>query len=217
MLLPLLRQVRYCWSTLSARKGAWLGEEGGRSYTADELLSETKARAKEITSKSEKITNKKDIDKIAEAVALSAIKFEYLKIAPEKEILFSWEKALNFEGNSGPYCLYTYARAARIIEKAGSFAVPSAFTHMQRAQDLELVKRIGAFQEVVEKACNEYRPNVITDYLLDLASAFSKFYEEMPVLKGGDAMQERLTIVSAVKQVVRNALALLGISVVERM
>jgi arginyl-tRNA synthetase len=202
--------------TLSARKTEWLGEEG-RSYTADELLKEAKDRAKEITSKSEKITDKSDIDKIAEAVALSAIKFEYLKIAPEREILFSWEKALNFEGNSGPYCLYTYARAARIIEKAGSFTPTSEFTHMERAQDFELIKRIGMFQEIVEKACNEYRTNVITDYLLDLASEFSKFYEEMPVLKGGDAMQERLSIVSAVRQVTKNALALLGISVVEKM
>lgn len=76
---------------------------------------------------------------------------------------------------------------------------------------------MGQFNEIVEKACNEYRPNVITDYLLNLSSAFSRFYEAMPVLKGGEAMEERLAIVSAFRQVVRNALALLGIGVVERM
>jgi arginyl-tRNA synthetase len=202
---------------LSTRKGGWLGQEGGRSYTADELLKEAKERAREIASKNEKLTDKGEIERIANAVALGAIKFEYLKIAPEREILFSWEKALNFEGNSGPYCLYTYARAARIIEKGVLVPTPLKFTHIERAEDFELVKQIGMFQEMVEKACNEQRPNVLTDYLLDLASKFSKFYEKMPVIKGGAAMQERLTIVASFKQVMRNALWLLGIGVVERM
>ncbi len=203
-------------NSLSTRKGGWLGHDG-RSYTADELLKEAKERAREIASKSEKVSDKGEVDRIANAVALGAIKFEYLKIAPEKEITFSWEKALTFEGNSGPYCLYTYARAARIIEKGVLVPMPLKFTHIERAEDFELVKQIGMFQEMVEKACNEQRPNVLTDYMLDLASKFSKFYEKMPVIKGGAAMQERLTIVSAFKQVMRNALWLLGIGVVERM
>lgn len=200
---------------LSTRKGTWQGE--GRSYTADDLLREVKAKTLDIVSSSEKIDNKDSTGEISERVALAAIKFEFLRIAPEKEIVFSWEKALSFEGNSGPYCQYTYARASRIIEKAGTFTAPGPFTHMSRGHDFELVRLMGQFNEIVEKACNEYRPNVITDYLLNLSSAFSRFYEAMPVLKGGEAMEERLAIVSAFRQVVRNALALLGIGVVERM
>jgi arginyl-tRNA synthetase len=207
--------VRIAEGGLSTRKGTWQGE--GRSYTADDLLREVKAKTLEIVAKSEKIANKDSAEEISEKVALAAIKFEFLRIAPEKEIVFSWEKALSFEGNSGPYCQYTYARASRIIEKAGTFAAPAEFTHMSRGHDFELVKLMGRFQETAEKACNECRPNVITDYLLDLASEFSKFYEAMPVLKGGEAMEERLAIVSAFRQVVKNALALLGIGVVERM
>ncbi len=208
--------VRIAEGGLSTRKGTWQGE-GGRSYTADDLLREVKAKTLEIVAKSEKIANKDSAGEISEKVALAAIKFEFLRIAPEKEIVFSWEKALSFEGNSGPYCQYTYARASRILEKAGDFVAPRSFTHMSRGQDFELVKLMGRFQEVSEKACNECRPNVVTDYLLDLASEFSKFYEAMPVLKGGEAMEERLAIVAAFKQVVKNALALLGIGVVERM
>ena len=208
-------RVRVAEGGLSTRKGTWQGKE--RSYTADDLLREVRAKAHGIVSKSEKIEKTEDAGDISGKVALAAIKFEFLRIAPEKEIVFSWEKALSFEGNSGPYCLYTYARASRILEKAGSANLPKAYPNVSRGHDFELVKLMGRFQETAEKACSEYRPNVITDYLLDLASEFSKFYEAMPVLKGGEAMEERLAIVSAFRQVVRNALALLGIGVVERM
>ncbi|VVB76627.1 Arginine--tRNA ligase [uncultured archaeon] len=208
-------KVNIAGGGLSTRKGTWQGE--GRSYTADDLLREVKAKTLDIVSNSEKIASKDSAEDISEKVAVAAIKFEFLRIAPEKEIVFSWEKALSFEGNSGPYCQYTYARASRIIEKAGSFAAPASFSHVSRSQDFELVKLMGRFEDIVEKACGEYRPNVITDYLLDLSSAFSKFYEAMPVLKGGEAMEERLAIVAAFRQVVRNGLALLGIGVVERM
>ena len=132
-------------------------------------------------------------------------------------MIFSWESALSFEGNSGPYCLYTYARCSRIMEKAGSPGKSADFSHISRGDDFALIKHLGMFQETVEKACNESRPNVITDYILILASLFSKFYEAMPVLKGGDAMQDRLAIVTATRQVMKNALALLGIGVVEKM
>jgi arginyl-tRNA synthetase len=200
---------------LSTRKGTWQTE--GKSYTADDLLKEAKAKALEIVSRSEKVSDRGSMGEISEKIAIAAIKFEYLRISPEKEIVFSWDKALNFEGDSGPYCLYTYARASRILEKAGASAAPHSFTRLSRGHDFELVKLMGRFQETVEKACSEYRPNVLTDYLLDLASEFSKFYEAMPVLKGGKAMEERLAVVAAFRQVMKNALALLGIGVVERM
>ncbi len=208
-------RVRVAEGGLSTRKGTWQGKE--RSYTADDLLREVRAKAHGIVSKSEKIEKIEDADGISSKVALAAIKFEFLRTAPEKEIVFSWEKALSFEGNSGPYCLYTYARASRILEKAGAAGLPKAYPNVSRGHDFELVKLMGRFQETAEKACGEYRPNVITDYLLDLASEFSKFYEAMPVLKGGESMEERLAIVSAFRQVMRNALALLGIGIVERM
>lgn len=208
-------RVKVAEGGLSTRKGTWQGKE--RNYTADDLLREVRSKAMEIVGKSEKISNKDSTRDISGSVALAAIKFEFLRIAPEKEITFSWGRALSFEGESGPYCLYTYARASRILEKAGVFVAPKGYAHVSRGRDFELVKLMGAFQEIAEKACREWRPNVVTDYLLDLASVFSKFYEEMPVLKGGEAMAERLAIVAAFRQVIKNALALLGIGIVERM
>ena len=203
---------------LSARSGNWLGDE--RNYTADDLLRETKERTLEIAKNSEKISNKKELDKIANAIALSAIKFEYLRVAPEKGIVFSWNTALSFEGNSGPYVMYTFARAKKILKRAeykNSAPKPADMAQMTRGYDFEIVKRMGMAQEVIEKAAQETRPNSITDYLLELSSLFSKFYESMPVIKGGEAKNLRLSIVWSCSQVIGNMLRLLGIETVEEM
>ncbi len=201
---------------LTMRMGTWLGE--GRNYTADDLLVETRKRAMEIAEKSKKISDMSRLDAIANAVALSAIKFEYLRVAPEKSISFSWERALNFDANSGPYVLYTYARARRILSKAGYSKIAKAGAEqMTRGHDFQLVKVLGEAQDTIEKACQEIRPNVVTDYLLGMASFFSKFYENMPVIGGGDAMETRLNIVAAFAEVVRSMLLLLGIETVEEL
>ena len=204
--------------SLSGRKGGWLGE--GKSFTADTLLEEVKAKALEIVNSSEKIKDKSKSGEIAKAVAIGAIKFEFLRIAPEKRVTFSWERALNFESSSAPYCMYTYARSKRILEKAGYVAKQLSeadYGTVERDLDFELLKMIGEAQETVEKACSEYRPNVITDYLLNLSSLFSRFYEKMPVIKGGNAKDLRLALVSATMGVTKQALSLLGIDVVDYM
>ena len=202
--------------SLHGRAGNWMSE--GRSYTADDLLHEVKEKALEIIGKGNKVQNPAEAEGIATAVALSAIKFEYLRVANEKNIIFSWQKALDFESNSGPYCLYTYARAARIAEKGKAHALNSKdYANITNGKDYELVKTLAVFPDVVEKACAEYKPNAITDYALTLSASFSKFYESMPVLAAGDSANLRLAIVAATMQVMKNALALLGIPVVERM
>ncbi|MEM3838980.1 MAG: arginine--tRNA ligase [Candidatus Micrarchaeaceae archaeon] len=205
--------------SLSGREGGWMGEEG-RSFTADSLLAEVNKKALEIVKKSKKIENTEKSEEIAKSVALGSIKFEFLRIAPEKPVIFSWEKALNFEGSSAPYCMYTYARARRIIEKAGSSPIrldSDDYKQMGSGADFELLKALGKAPEIVEKACNDYRPNLLVDYLLELSSLFSKFYENMQVIKGGEARSIRLSLVSATMQTIRNMLLLLGIETVEYM
>ncbi len=204
--------------SLKGRSGNWLGEE--RNYTADDLLRETTQKSLEMVSGSKKISPDADPKAIARAIALSAIKFEYLRIAPERGIMFSWESALNFEANSGPYVMYTYARAKKILKKAGyvhSKQSEGATNEIGRGYDFELIKKMGMAQEIAEKACYETRPNVITDYLLDLSSLFSRFYESMPVIKGEAAREVRLQIVYSLSVVMENMLGLLGIRTVEEM
>ncbi|MGC9099359.1 MAG: arginine--tRNA ligase [Candidatus Micrarchaeia archaeon] len=195
--------------SLHGRSGGWIGK--GKNYTADDLLSEVKSKAMEFV----KDMPSEEREKIANEVALGAIRFEFLRSSPEKKTIFSWEKALNFEANSGPYCMYTYARASKIIEKAGSANFEVDYSKLTRGYDFKLIKLLGLMPDYVEKACNELRPNIISDYLLELSSLFSKFYEAMPVLKS-NAVGIRLAIVDSTRQVIKNMLLLLGITPLER-
>ena len=199
---------------LAGRKGTWVG------YTADDLLAEGEKRAIAAMKESNELS-KEEKETVARKVALAAIKFEYLKLSPEKTINFSWDRALNFEGDSGPYCQYMYARASRILEKAGAqrpgpIDDASAF---ENDDVFNLVKLMAVRGEMAEKACREERPNVIADYLSNLASAFSVFYEKVPVLKEGSDMRRRsmLALVEAFRNTIKATLELLGIEAIERM
>ena len=198
--------------SLHGRSGGWIGKD--KNYTADDLLVEVSSKAKSLISKD---MSEEEKEKIAKEVALGAIKFDFLRASPEKKTVFSWEKALNFEANSGPYCMYMHARAARIIEKASMQIDPDSldYSKLTRGYDFDLVILLGEMQEYIEKACKELKPNVITDYLLDLSTIFSKFYEAMPVLKS-DTTELRLGIVIGVKHALANMLNLLGIKPLEK-
>ncbi len=210
-------EVGIAGAGLSGRKGGWLGE--GRNYTADDLLAEMKQKTLEAVRKSERIEPGSDGAAIAGRIALAAIKFEFLRLDPEKKIMFDWERALDLNANSGPYCLYMYARAARILKKLGRDALPDGEEPegVQRGYGFELVKLIGRAQETAEKACREYKPNIIAEYVLDLSQLFGQFYEHMPVLKAEEHRKERIAIVRAARQVIYNMLGLLGIQTVESM
>ncbi len=210
-------EVEVKGGTLSGRSGGWMGSL--RNYTADDLLREVSAKVGEIV-RSGKRPEGVDAEAI-NIVALSAIKFEFLRLDPEKKVLFEWERALDFNANSGPYCMYMYARASRIMEKAGS-GYPelssAVFSMMKRNEGFALLKLIGMLPYIIEKACRELRPNVIADYLLDLSSEFASFYEHVPVLKSAAGLRElRLGMILAVRQTIYNSLRALGISAVEVM
>ncbi len=211
-------EVGLASGSLSGRGGGWMGE--ARNYTADDLLRELQSAALRIVTESKKAESGQDAEEIAKKVAIAAIKFEFLKIEPIKKVTFDWERALDFNANSGPYCMYMYARASRILERSEATAIAisdSDISHMGRAQDLTLIKKLSECPDMIEKACRELKPNVIADYALDLAISFGKFYEHMDVIKSGDAVNLRLAIVWATRQAIYNMLNLLGIETSERM
>jgi len=195
---------------LSGRKGNWIG------YSADDILHEAVTRSRKL------ITSRFNFEaaereKVAKAVALAAIKFEFLKYGIEKKIVFSWDKALNFEGGSGPYHQYMHARANRILEEgAGIRSKPD--TSEINDYEFRLVKLLSFAQEMVEKSCQEGKPNVITDYLNELSSEFAKFYENCPVLKAEEKkIGLRLEITRMFKETSATMLGLLGIEALSRM
>ena len=201
--------------TLSGRSGGWMGKE--HVYTADALLVDAKSRVMEKAKESKK---KVDTEEVAEAVAVGAIRFAFLRTNPEKSIIFDWDNALSFEGNSGPYCMYMYARANSILEKAAVDAAEVSridFGFAERKYDFELIKAMGRAQEVLEKSASEYRPDIVAEYLIELASLFSKFYEGTKVIGSGEAERYRIAVVISLMQVAGNFMRLLGMEPVAKM
>ncbi len=197
---------------LSGRKGSWIG------FTADDLVREAELKAMEL------LADRKDLSDgeksmIAASVAISAIKFEFLKISYEKKITFSWERALNFEGNSGPYCQYTYARALHIINASGDAAKEFDYNVIASDVEFSLVKKMAAAQDAVERSARETRPNILVNYLNELATLFSRFYEAKHVINAGtiDEKAGRLALVVAFKELAGELLRICGIDALERM
>ncbi|MEM4272182.1 MAG: DALR anticodon-binding domain-containing protein, partial [Candidatus Bilamarchaeaceae archaeon] len=192
----------------SGRRGTWLG------YTADELAAEGKKRAKEKVKLEFTEEEKREI---ASRVAIGAIRYAFLKIAPETKIIFKWDEVLSMEGDSGPYLQYACVRAKRIMEKAEF--LPKAGLYEFNAAERELMLELASFPEVVESAVEKMRPHLIASYLYNLSNAFSRFYSANRVLdaEAKDIAQTRLAMVRAFENVLSIGLGILGVPIPEKM
>ncbi len=204
----------------SGRKGTWVG------FTVDEVLNEAVQRARELVEQKNPSLGDAKKDEIAETVGVGAVRFNLVKYSPDKIITFRWDDALNFEGESAPYIQYSHARCASILRKATDRDIKTDWKVLIERADFskltnrekELVKLLAKFPEIVEQAGRDIKPHLIPWYANELASLFNKFYMDHPVLKAKEGIiEERLLLVLAVKQVLRNALELLGIEAPERM
>ncbi|MDE1833447.1 MAG: arginine--tRNA ligase [Candidatus Micrarchaeota archaeon] len=199
---------------LSGRKGTWIG------YSADDLFREAKQMASTLIRERFKF-GEAEHDKISASVALAAIRFEYLRLGPEKKLVFSWDRALSFEGSSGPYVQYMYARASRIIEdsKVGRMSSSKGLFASITDTEFALIKQLSCSRETIEKATAELRPNSLCEYLIELSLTFSRFYEQSPILKAEneEIRRSRVAILLAFRAVVGHVLSVLGIDALERM
>ncbi len=193
----------------SGRKGTWQG------YTADELLEEGQKRAYEIV----KERYEEDVAReIAEKVALGAIRYSFLKVSAEKEMVFDWEKSLSFEGDSGPYIQYAYARANRILEKNPIDENWMGEYGLEHPKERALMKRIIEWEVVLEQAYKNRAPNIIANYLVELAGEFNKFYVDCRVSGVEKDVEEgRKRLVRVYLQVMERGMNILGIPVIDRM
>lgn len=190
----------------------------GRVVYLDDLIDEAVDRAYEEVKKRRTDLSEERMREIARVVGVGALRFNIVRIQAEKQIVFKWEDALNFEGSSAPFVQYAHARACSILSKAG----PGPF--MFQAKDLVndherlLAKMIAAFPSVV-RDCAEYRRgHAMATYAQDLAAQFNQFYRYVPVLKAeGAVRQSRLALVEATMWTLRNALNCLGIEAPEEM
>jgi arginyl-tRNA synthetase len=191
---------------MSTRRGVFV--------SLDELMDETVKRAFAEVDKRRKSEAEGFKQSIAEAVGVGAVRFNIVRISPEKSMVFDWDEALDFERQGSPFMQYAYARACRILEKG---EVEEEFK-VGKLTDNEkhLIKAISKFPEVVMEAANSRKPSIIANYAVELADIFHRFYMFEQVLKAKER-DFRLNLVLATKITLGNALRLLGIEALEKM
>ena len=187
--------------------GAKLATRTGNVILLKDLFDEAISRVYEISK--EKVSDEAECRRIAEKVGVGAVVFYYLSNNRMRDINFVMEEALSFEGNTGPYVQYTYARACSVLEKAGSEGEMTGA--LLGEPECELAKAIAAFPERVNLALSDYEPSVITRYILELAAAFNRFYHECKIAncEDTDLRNSRLALTAAAKRVLGTALHLI--------
>lgn len=199
-----------------------LSSRRGRYITFDEIIEEAKRIAlKELIKRYPEESFEK-LNERAEKIAVGAIRYALLSVAPEKVLEFEWSKILDFERNSGPFLQYTYVRALSILKKANvaDIDVNSIdFSVLKTDVEKEIIKRIAMLPEVLRRAADDLKPNLIVDYANKLAITFNSFYQQYPVIKAetSELKMARLALVSAVVHVLGNVLDILGIPKLEKM
>ncbi len=166
----------------------------------------------------EKNPDLKGRDDVAEAVGVGAIVFYYLTNNRIKDINFNLEEALSFDGNTGPYVQYTYARACSVLEKAKGETLPERDFKITCEEEANLLKIMAQYEEKVLTAIRDYEPSVITRFILDLAFAFNKFYHECRIATEADAAVRatRIRLTEATKYVLGSAFSLICLKKTER-
>ncbi len=172
----------------------------------------------EAITRAQKFSANGDIN-LAKQVAIGAIKWNDLRRSPEQDIIFDWDDLLNMQGNSGPYLQYTYARTQSVLKKAGlekaEFII--AYSDFQ-PEELQLLRKLLHFQEIVQEAAESFSPSTLCLYLFELAQDFNLFYQKMPILKQEKETEHfRLALTEAVGETLKKGLGLLGIAAPERM
>jgi arginyl-tRNA synthetase len=204
--------------------------EGGTVKLMD-LLDEAEKRAKELVSekndadvaagKAERLSEE-ERDRIAHIVGIGAVKYADLSQNRTSDYVFSWEKMLALDGNTAPYMQYAYTRVRSIFRKgehaAETLRGDAGPITLREPQEAALAKKVLQFAETLDRALDDYRPNILAAYLYDLAQAFTAFYDACPVIQSPEPVRtDRLKLCDLTARTIQRGLGLLGIETAERM
>ncbi len=229
--IKVLELLGYDWATdcvhipfgLVSLEDGTMSTRHGRVVFLKDVLNKAIERTREIII--EKQVNTDDIDDTARKVGIGAVIFQELSNNRIKDYVFSWDKVLNFDGETGPYVQYTYARAKSVLRKAGADTQICThdcdgvdFSRLTGDRAYDLIRLLYGFPEIISDAGDKYEPSIITRYIADIAKAFNKFYHDEHVLVDDEAERKaKLLLVKASATVIKIGLSLLAIETVEKM
>ncbi|MCD4705040.1 arginine--tRNA ligase [bacterium] len=192
----------------------------GNVIDTDNLIEEATELAKLETKKRYDNLNADEINDRANKIAMAAIKFSILKHDPLKNFIFDLKKSLEFEGDTGPYVLYSYVRIKSILKKYDQKLDKKInFSLLNTELDQKIIKLLKNYKGIIKSAAKNYKPSLIVSYLLELSSSFSKYYAQNPILNSDneEIKKARLLLIDSISLVLKSGLNLLGIETVEQM
>ena len=208
--------IRFKDQAMSTRKG--------NIVVLEEVIKTAVAKVRQIIM--DKNPDLPDLEKTAQMVGVGAVIFSDLSVRKQKDVNFSWEEVLNFEGGTGPYLQYTHARLSALIRKYGQPITEQVdYSLFRSAEEKEILTHLYSFGQIVELAGDKYEPNFVAEYLLDLAAVFNRFYQRKDdagrlvriISDNAEETAARMLLVFAVRAVLREGLRLLGIDAPEEM
>ncbi len=234
VLFLILKKLGYSWAKnlfhlsygmVDLPSGKMKSREG-TVVDADDLIAQMTDTARTISEELGKIDDfsKEEKETLYRMIGLGALKYYILKVDPKKRILFNPEESVDFQGNTGPFIQYTYARIQSILRKATDVRLSAVETSFDKEIEMhpkekELIKIIQQYPETIQLAAANYSPALIANYTYDLVKEFNSFYQNVPILATDNETEKafRVKISKAVGEVIKSAFALLGIEVPERM
>ena len=201
---------------LVSLKSGKISSRKGNVIFAEDLLRESINKTTSIIE--EKNPDIPDKEEVAKQVGIGAIIFNDLYNQRIKDVIFDWNKLLNFDGETGPYVQYTYARASSVLKKIGEVPDTIDYTLLTDEASIGLLKEIERYPQVIKDAAERYEPSVIARYSIDLAHAFNKFYHECQInVEDETTKYTRTNVVKIARYIIKDALSLLGIQCPEQM
>lgn len=210
-------------------EGAKIATRKGNVVLLEDIFAQAIEKvAEKIEANNPGLENKEEV---ARQVGVGAIVFSDLSTNRIKDVVFSWDEVLNFDGETGPYVQYTFARASSVMRKAVEQSLlpePAAWgevweqvngSHLLEPVTVELLKTLEQFSEKIQQACAKLEPSLVTRYLIDVAQSFNRFYHSCPILKAEsvELQRARLAVVQATRTVLANGLRLIGLETPEKM